>query len=254
MFLLTPSGLQSVYPSHPSRFHGFLEVMECGVPFLLGGGECNQLDLHDLALKVKWMLGDLMVLYFTIRACHGNLCLDCEESDFLSSVFDNVRLSVHIMFRLYRVLSDRAIVACSASLMIVPDYSREGDWLYDNYSMWTRLMSESYGGESAAVSVMQLSILDPQDLSCMFHSRTRLDRIMTDAQLDTTPVRHMLRPLNDRVMAPFLRRMVSLEVRMRTNAKGEFGLTEIAPWHAAEMYVIPPRLSPLLSRRTGDSV
>ena len=257
MFLLTTLGLQAFYPSHASRFHGFLEVMEMGIPYMVDDGDINLSVLGNLSHKVRGMLSDLMVLYFTIRASHGQIDLDTEMGDALHHMFDNVRLAMYIAFRLYNSVRDYCVLAnYERRLPRLPHHSHEENWLYDNYVAWRELMEESYSGASAAVSVMRHSKLDAQDVQCICFSRSRLERIMSNAQFGDMPVRHMLRPINySTAVYPMVRRLVALELRMRMNDKGELGETDVAPWHTEDSFVIPPSAATfLLARRVGEHV
>ncbi len=258
MFLLTRKGLQVVYPSHPSRFEGFLEIMERGAN-VIGDDEPNEDIIMDIRHKVRGMLSDLMILYFMIRACRGEMQIVSLSPCVLERVYDNLRLALYISFRIYESVFNYYYLSTENDddfLPLVPHHDHESDWLYDHYVMWRELMSESYGGDLMSLSVMRTNPLDGQDIACMCDSHSRLQRIMSDAQIDGTPVRHLLRPINYATAVwPTVRRMVALELRMRMNEKGEFGDTHIATWHHDGMYAIPPNAATiLLAHRTGDHV
>lgn len=256
MFLLTRKGLQAVYPSHAYRFSGFLEVMEKGA-LMIAGEEVDWNVMVDIKHKVQGMLSDLMVLYFMIRACHGEMDFTPLHPSTLERMYDNLRISLYICYRLYACVYDAcALLAVDVTLPAIPHHSREVDWLYDHYVMWRELMSESYGGDLTSLSVMRSNPLDVEDISSMCNSGDRLQRIMSASHIDGIPVRHLLRPVNYTTSVwPTVRRMVALELRMRMNDKGEMGETHIASWHHDSMYAVPPRAATfLLANRSGDHV
>lgn len=257
MFLLTSWGLQAFYPSQANRFHGFLELFERGVPIIVGD-EYDEQILGDLSRKVKGVLSDLMVLYFTLRASRGDIHLEADVYDALEQMFDNIRLALYIAFRLYTAVREELDGDDEIDVVMpaVPHHARENDWLYDNYCGWRELMDESYSGRSIAVEVMRQCVLDPQDVQCMCYSRARLEQIMSDAQFNGIPVCHLLRPINyATAVYPTVRRMVELELRMRTNNRGVFGETEIAPWHSEAIFAVPPSAATfVLERRDGTNV
>lgn len=255
MFLLSSRGLLAYYHSNAGRFLGFLEILEFGIPYILDHGDVPLHNVVDLSYKVRWVLSDLMVLYFTIRASHGDV--DMDDRYVLPNVFDNVRLALYIAYRLYCSVREYCFaMELDRHLPEVPHHSREVDWLYDNYACWRDLMAESYGGKHASVSAMRCANLDHEDVQVMSESRNRLERIMADAQINGIPVRHLLCPVNYSTSVwPMVRHMVELELRMRMKDNGQLGDTEIAPWHRDVDYVVPPSTVHVLTpRRLGDIV
>jgi hypothetical protein len=253
MFLLTSHGLQAYYPSHPHRFAGYLDEFEQGVPYMLHDGEINLSTFEDLLHKVRGIQSDLMVLYFTLRVVR----MEMKYEDDFAATFDNVRLALYFSFRMYRSVRDFCIVAnVEHGLPDVPHHNRESDWLYEHYAAWLDLMVESLGGYTEAVIVLRNCLLDEQDLNVMHSSGPRLDRLMQEAQIGGVPVRHIFRPINfATTVYPTICRMVSLELRMRMNDKGEMGKTKIASWQDKSLYVTPPSsVTTLLARRIGDHV
>lgn len=252
MILLTYDGLQAFYPSHPSRFMGYLELFELAAPYIDDNYDLNISFLRDVVRKIRGILSDLMVLYYTFRMTRLH-----EKNQEHADVFDNIRLAVYIAYRLYsavtRICSMEGVLH---DLPLLPHESREAHWLYDHYVAWRDLMAESFGGNAEAVQAMTNAHIDETDFAVMSHSRIHLDRVMGIAQIHGMPISHMVRPVNfTTAVYPQVRRMVALELRMRMNNLGQLGHTEIAPWHHDSLFVTPPSAANfVLARRVGDHV